>query len=62
MPSSALLQALDRLDHAVSRAEQALDHRVAHDGDTSEARDKAIRDAIAEIDELVVSLGGGANG
>lgn len=58
MPSPTLLQAMDRLDQAVSHAEAALARRIAEGHKTSSAKDAAVREALAELDALIASLGG----
>lgn len=62
MPSPALVQALDRLDHALARAEQAADTRIARQDTHSAARDDAVRAAIADLDTLIASLGADVHG
>lgn len=56
MPSPVLLQAVARLEEAVSRAETALAsaHGLTHE--PARPRDAAIREAIAELDSLIAAV------
>lgn len=62
MPGSELLQAIDHLDQALSRAEKALDSHLAGGRTPSATKDKTVRAAMAELDALIASLGGDKNG
>ncbi|MGD9810702.1 MAG: hypothetical protein AB7U35_05100 [Sphingobium sp.] len=62
MPTPTLLQALSRLDQAISRTESALANRKEETGGESSPDSAAIRAAIAEIDGLIESLGVNADG
>jgi len=56
MPSPALLQAVTRLDEAVSRAEAALESLGTPDREPARPRDTAIREAIVELDNLIAAV------
>jgi hypothetical protein len=62
MPSPALVQALDRLDQALTQTETALVARAAKTAAESSTKDELVRYAIAELDALIASLGGETNG
>jgi len=64
MPSPALLQAISRLDQAVSRAEAELKaHLAALPAPNEVQADPALtRKAIAELDSILAELGGAAHG
>ncbi|TNE42899.1 MAG: hypothetical protein EP321_04370 [Sphingomonadales bacterium] len=56
MPTPALLQAISRLDQAVTRAETALSHADKTDLARHQARETMIRQAIGELDGLISTL------
>lgn len=56
MPSPVLLQAVARLEEAVSRAEAALESVRSLASEPGRPRDAAIREAIAELDNLIASV------
>ena len=56
MPTPALLQAMSRLDQAVTRAETALAHAGETDTPRHQARETMIRQAIGELDGLISTL------
>lgn len=62
MPSPALLQAIDRLDKAVSRAETALQESKARARQGAQRREAIITEALGEIDELMSALRENGNG
>lgn len=64
MPSPALLQAISRLDQAVSRAEAELKaHLAALPSDNEGHADRELtRRAIAELDSILADLGGNSHG
>lgn len=62
MTSPAIVQALDRLDHAIGLAERALAARAPESAVAYPAKDDTVRAAIAELDALIVSLSGENNG
>jgi hypothetical protein len=55
MDNGGLAQALDRADRALSRIERALESRPANGRDEA-LRDK-VREAVAELDQLIQSAG-----
>lgn len=56
MPSPALLQAVARLDDAVSRAEATLESLGSMTRESPRPGDAAIREAIAELDNLIAAV------
>lgn len=62
MPSPALLQAVSRLDQAISSAESAFDSYRKQSADQTVARDETVRQALAELNEVINSLAGDAHG
>ena len=56
MPSPALLQAVARLDDAVSRAEATLESLGSMTRESPRPGDAAIREAIAELHNLIASV------
>lgn len=56
MPSPVLLQAVARLEEAVSRAEAALESLRSPEREAARPRDAAIREAIAELDSLIATV------
>ncbi len=56
MPSPALLQAVARLEEAVSRAEAVAETLRDQAHEPAHPRDAAIREAIAELDSLIASV------
>lgn len=56
MPSPVLLQAVARLEEAVSRAEAVLESVRSRGRDAGHPRDAAIREAIAELDNLITTV------
>ncbi|MEZ5654642.1 MAG: hypothetical protein R3E04_01945 [Sphingobium sp.] len=58
MSNPALLQAINRLDQAVTSAEGALDSLKTSEQNMSQARDAVVREALAELDGLINALQG----
>ncbi|GLT00853.1 hypothetical protein GCM10007897_22430 [Sphingobium jiangsuense] len=56
MPSPALLQAINRLDQAISRAEAAFQEARSRARRNADRRDALITEAMTEIDELMSAL------
>lgn len=62
MPTPALLQAISRLDQAVIRAEAAAEAHPPAQEETAGVRSEAVTRALAELDDLIESIGGRAHG
>lgn len=62
MPSPALLQAINRLDQAIGRAESAFKEAEGRARHIAERRDALITEAMEEIDELMSALRETGNG
>jgi hypothetical protein len=60
MPSPALLQAISRLDQAVVKAEARCDALLASSQLDRNSRDKKVRAAMTEIEEVMALLNAGA--
>jgi len=56
MTTSDLLQAIDRLDQAVTRAEAAVKRSQEISSTRREGRDAIVRRAMSELDGLISSL------
>lgn len=62
MPTPALLQAISRLDQAVTRAEAALKRVEEIKAKQQDARDALVRRAMGELDGLISKLEERADG
>lgn len=56
MPSADLLQAISRLDQAVSRAEANMSAARMGKPDKDDIRNAVVREAIAELDGIIGAL------
>ncbi|MEO8722655.1 MAG: hypothetical protein ABI395_03910 [Sphingobium sp.] len=56
MPSAALLQAVNRLDQAVSTLESRIDGMEQTPSAADERRQVAVRAALAELDKLIAGV------
>ena len=62
MPSPNLLNAISRLDQAVSRAEASLDAALADMNGRKDDHEAVIKRAITELDTIIATLGSQADG
>lgn len=62
MSTPDLLQAINRLEEAVSRAEAAFNSKTSAKSDQVQSKDHAIREAMTEVDRLIVSITGKPHG
>ena len=62
MPSPNLLNAISRLDQAVSRAEASLDIALAEMSGRKDDHEAVIKRAITELDTIIATLGSQTDG
>lgn len=62
MAGEKLLEAISRLEMAVGHAERAVAARIEKSGASQRKRDKAVKEALGELDLLIGQLGGNAPG